>query len=66
MAEDTEKKTEETEKKVVVTHEDALEAGYFGWVPDETPNEAYTVAGVTAAAKKAAAPAPKAAPVKKT
>jgi hypothetical protein len=30
----------------------ANEQGYFGAVPDETPNEAYTVAGVTKAAKE--------------
>ena len=26
--------------------------GYFGTVPDETPNEAYTVSGVTKQARK--------------
>lgn len=31
------------------TIESADEKGYFGTVPDEKPNEAYTVAGVTAA-----------------
>ena len=30
----------------------ASEKGYFGIVTDETPNEAYTVAGVTKAARK--------------
>ena len=30
----------------------ADEQGYFGTVPDETPNEAYTVEGVTKAAKE--------------
>lgn len=30
-----------------LTTAEAYEAGYFGTVPDETPNEAYTVAGVT-------------------
>ena len=29
----------------------ANEQGYFGTVPDETPNEEYTVAGVTRKAK---------------
>jgi hypothetical protein len=31
----------------------ANEQGYFGTVPDETPNEDYTVAGVTRKAKGA-------------
>lgn len=31
------------------TIETAAEKGYFGTVPDDKPNEAYTVAGVTAA-----------------
>lgn len=35
------------DKKIIVDPEEALEVGYFGYVPDETPNEAYTVAGVT-------------------
>lgn len=30
----------------------ANDQGFFGEVPDETPNEAYTVAGVTKAAKE--------------
>lgn len=34
-------------EKVVTTMEEALDAGYVGTVPDDTPNEAYTVAGVT-------------------
>lgn len=34
-------------KKEVTTLEEANEAGYLGVVPDDTPNEAYTVAGVT-------------------
>lgn len=33
--------------------DEANENGYWGDVPDETPNEAYTVAGVTKAAKEA-------------
>ena len=32
--------------------EEADAQGYFGTVPDETPNEAYTIAGVTKAAKE--------------
>ena len=32
--------------------DEANEKGYFGTTPDETPNEAYTVAGVTKAAQK--------------
>lgn len=35
------------EPKVTTTLEEALEVGYLGSVPDSTPNEAYTVAGVT-------------------
>lgn len=31
--------------------DEANEKGYFGIVPDETPNADYTVAGVTKAAK---------------
>lgn len=33
--------------------DDANAKGYFGTVPDETPNEDYTVAGVTRKAKGA-------------
>jgi hypothetical protein len=36
------------------TLEEANEHGYLGAVPDDTPNEAYTVEGVIAAAKDAA------------
>lgn len=32
--------------------EEANEKGYFGETPDETPNEAYTVAGVSKARKE--------------
>lgn len=38
--------SDEPEKKVI-DPKDAHEHGYWGWVPDETPNEAYTIAGVT-------------------
>lgn len=33
--------------------DEANEQGFWGSVPDETPNAAYTVAGVTKAAKEA-------------
>lgn len=36
----------ETDKLVVPIHQ-GPEHGYWGYVPDETPNEAYTVAGQT-------------------
>lgn len=45
----------------IVAPEDAHEHGYWGAVPDQEPNEAYTVAGVTAKSeveKKPAAKAP--------
>jgi hypothetical protein len=65
--------------KVTTNLEEANEVGYLGQVPDPTPNEAYTVAGVTssdeaAKADRKAASAPgsipdktetKAAPAKK-
>lgn len=41
--------------KVVTDYEEALEAGYFGTVPDDTPNEAYTVQGVTSSDEAAKA-----------
>lgn len=56
---------EEKQKRIVATHEEAVEAGYLGWVPDETSNEDYTVAGVTKAQPKKAEPA-KADPKKTT
>jgi hypothetical protein len=37
-----------------VTFEEAIEAGYWGTVPDPAPNETYTVAGVITSAKAAA------------
>ena len=43
------------EKKVITDMQEATEAGYFGYVPDETPNEAYTVAGVTSSDEAAKA-----------
>ena len=41
----TEEKHEK--QKVTTTLEEAHEAGYLGEVPDDTPNEHYTVEGVT-------------------
>jgi hypothetical protein len=38
---------------VQAAFDEAAEKGYFGTVPDETPNEAYTVAGVVKAAEDA-------------
>jgi hypothetical protein len=38
--------TTESDRKVVAPV-DGPEHGYIGYVPDETPNEDYTVAGVT-------------------
>lgn len=40
------------------TIEEATEKGYFGTVPDETPNEAYTVAGQVAGMSTPEAPDP--------
>jgi hypothetical protein len=37
-----------------VSADDATEKGYYGYTPDDTPNEDYTVAGVTKAVKQAA------------
>lgn len=37
----------------VVPVADGPEHGYVGYVPDETPNEDYTVAGVTGGTAKA-------------
>lgn len=37
-----------TEKPVTRTLEEAVETGYLGSVPDQTPNENYTLAGVIA------------------
>ena len=34
--------------EVQAKFDEANEKGYFGEVPDETPNENYTIAGVTA------------------
>ena len=36
---------------IQAAHDEANAQGYWGTVPDETPNEAYTVAGVTKAAR---------------
>jgi hypothetical protein len=41
--------------KVTTNLEEALEVGYLGSVPDPTPNEAYTVAGVTSSDEAAKA-----------
>lgn len=38
---------EEVPAEQFVAPADGHEHGYWGYVPDETPNEAYTVAGVT-------------------
>lgn len=43
---------DQPEKKYVAP-EDATEHGYHGYVLDPTPNEDYTVAGVTKAAREA-------------
>lgn len=45
----------ESEPKVIVDPEEAAEAGYFGSVPDPTPNDAYSVAGVTSSDEAAKA-----------
>lgn len=42
----------EAHKLVVAPHE-GLDHGYWGYVPDETPNEAYTVTGQVGATAKA-------------
>ena len=48
----TKKSSEEAAVPVVddvqVLFDEAAEKGYFGEVPDKTPNEAYTLAGVNA------------------
>lgn len=36
--------SDDTDRKVVPPSEGHLH-GYWGWVPDQTPNEAYTVTG---------------------
>ncbi len=41
--------------KEALTYEEAHEVGYFGVVPDDTPNEAYTVSGVIASDEAATA-----------
>jgi hypothetical protein len=41
--------------KVTTNLDEANEAGYLGSVPDPTPNEAYTVAGVTSSDEAAKA-----------
>jgi len=41
--------------KVTTNLEEANEVGYLGSVPDPTPNEAYTVAGVTSSDEAAKA-----------
>ena len=41
---------ERTKAEIQSAWDEANEKGYWGEVPDETPNEAYTVEGVTKAA----------------
>jgi hypothetical protein len=41
------------DEKTWVDPKDGTEHGYYGYVPDDTPNEDYTVAGVTKAAREA-------------
>lgn len=52
---DQKKTSASTEPNPAQSLQDAFDEanakGYFGTVPDETPNDAYTVAGVTKAAK---------------
>jgi hypothetical protein len=43
------------QKKIATNLEEASEVGYLGSVPDPTPNEAYTVAGVTSSDEAAKA-----------
>ena len=45
--------TEDVNPELQQAFDEANEKGYFGTVPDETPNEAYTVAGVIKAAEDA-------------
>ena len=47
----TSAKADHGKAEIQKAHDEANAQGYWGTVPDETPNEAYTVAGVTKAAK---------------
>lgn len=49
----TDAKADHGQAEIQAAWDDANAKGYWGTVPDETPNEAYTVAGVTKAAKEA-------------
>jgi hypothetical protein len=42
--------TDAGQDEVQHTFDEANEKGYFGFVPDPTPNENYTVSGVTSGA----------------
>jgi hypothetical protein len=47
MAEKKSSSTDSGEAQVQAAFDEANEKGYFGEVPDETPNENYTLKGVT-------------------
>jgi hypothetical protein len=49
---DAKKVADHGKAEIQAAWDEANEKGYWGEVPDETPNEAYTVAGVTKAAKE--------------
>jgi hypothetical protein len=49
---DAKKVADHGKAEIQAAWDEANEQGYWGSVPDETPNEAYTVAGVTKAAKE--------------
>lgn len=50
---DAPKAKDHGQAEIQAAWDDANAKGYFGTVPDETPNEDYTVAGVTRKAKGA-------------
>jgi hypothetical protein len=49
---DAKKVADHGKAEIQAAWDEANDKGYWGEVPDETPNEAYTVAGVTKAAKE--------------
>ena len=50
---DAPKAKDHGQAEIQAAWDEANAQGYWGSVPDETPNEAYTVAGVVKAAKEA-------------